>query len=436
MNRSVSLIKWLAGCVVGAMLLPLSSAQAFELNNLPLGSARAPHAGPLDFSSYQWQPTLTSAPWAARAGLQVVELNDALYLMGGRTPLNPAIVPVPGASTLWSDVWKSRDLGSSWEKLLDTDAAGHWPARAYFQALTHRGQMFVLGGQNFKLVANPGCAFLPPGVPCVPAVVPQSDFFNDVWSSRDGSQWQRQTAKAPWAGRAGLSALSFRGEIYVMGGSFNDDSSIVGGPPKRIYFNDVWKSRDGAVWEPVTPKAPWPARAGAVVVAKDGYMWLIGGEDGFLCDPARPERCPPYYNDVWRSRDGANWEQVTPAARWASRPGHQVVVLYDHFVLFGGFGISPDPADPFRAANPMDIWVSRNGAHWWKVSDSPWNAQSPAQIKYDFKALVVSSGRFGLRQQVLTFGGDRETFNFADPLNWLRVDNDVWRYAWPFWPWR
>jgi hypothetical protein len=127
---------------------------------------------------------------------------------------------------------------------------------------------------------------------------------------------------------------------------------------------------------------------------------------------------------------------VTTKARWPSRPGHQVVVVYDHFVLFGGFGISPDPADPFRAANPMDIWVSRNGAHWWKVSDSPWNAQSPEQIKYDFKALTVATGRFGLRQQVLTFGGDRETFNFADPSNWLRVDNDVWRYAWPHWPWR
>lgn len=203
-----------------------------------------------------------------------------------------------------------------------------------------------------------------------------------------------------------------------------------------MYFNDVWKSRDGAHWELVTAKTPWAPRAGAVAVQKDGYLWVIGGEDGFLCDAARPDRCPPYFNDVWRSRDGAHWEAVITKAPWASRPGHQVVVVYDHFVLFGGFGISPDPADPFRAANPMDIWVSRNGAHWWKVSDSPWNARSPEQIKYDFKALTARTGHFGLRKQVLTFGSDRETFNFADPLNYLRVDNDVWRWAWPLWPWR
>ena len=44
-------------------------------------------------------------------------------------------------------------------------------------------------------------------------------------------------------------------------------------------------------------------------------------------------------------------------------------------------------------------------------------------VKYDFDALVVGGGR------VLTFGGDRETFDFADPENYLRVDNDVWSFG-------
>lgn len=30
---------------------------------------------------------------------------------------------------------------------------------------------------------------------------------------------------------------------------------------------------------------------------------------------------------------------------------------------------------------------------------------------------------------VFTFGGDRETFNPTDPLNYLNVDNDVWKYS-------
>jgi hypothetical protein len=30
---------------------------------------------------------------------------------------------------------------------------------------------------------------------------------------------------------------------------------------------------------------------------------------------------------------------------------------------------------------------------------------------------------------VLTVGGDRETFEFGDPENYLRVDDDVWWWA-------
>ena len=45
----------------------------------------------------------------------------------------------------------------------------------------------------------------------------------------------------------GLSAVVFRDEIYVLGGSFLDDP-VFGGPPVRVYFNDVWRSSDGVDW--------------------------------------------------------------------------------------------------------------------------------------------------------------------------------------------
>ena len=118
-------------------------------------------------------------------------------------------------------------------------------------------------------------------------------------------------------------------------------------------------------------------------------------------------------------------------AEWAPRPGHQVVVLLNHFILFGGFGLSTDPTDPFKPSNPMDVWVSRDGANWKQVSDSPWNATSPGEIKYDFDALAVKGGKGGLRPSIFTFGGDRETFDFTDPTNYLKVDNDVWRSRHP-----
>ncbi len=396
--------------LIAALLLILTAVPAF-----------ASRGGASDFGTYEWTLVNEDARWEPRAGLQVVELHKRFYLMGGRTPRPPSFPPIPGDSDIWSDVWMSEDQGVSWEKILETGSEGHWPARAYFQAVTKDSSMYVLGGQNFKLVANPD--------PSGPPFISTSDFFNDVWRSRDGIHWTQMTEDADWAGRAGLSSVVFKGEIYVMAGSFNDDPAVIGGPPTRVYFNDVWRSRDGANWELVTDSAPWAPRAGAVVVVKNGYMYLLGGEDGFTCESG--SRCPPYFNDVWRSRDGANWELVTEAADWVARPGHQAAVLLNHIILFGGFGLSTDPSDPFKPANPMDVWVSKDGAKWEQVSDSPWNAGSPEEIKYDFDVLAVQGGQGGLRPSIFTFGGDRETFDFTDPTNYLNVDNDVWRFSPP-----
>lgn len=372
-----------------------------------------------------WKEITPDAPWEARAGLQVVQLGRSFYLMGGRTPKPPSIPPIPGDSVIHGDVWRSDDFGKSWDRVLSTADNDMWPARAYFQAVRKGGRVFLLGGQDFRVVPNPGCPPFPTDPPC-PPFVSESRFFNDVWTSTDGVHWQERTSgiesAARWAGRAGLSATVLNGEIYVMGGSFNDDPAVIGGPPTRVYFNDVWKSSDGRHWTRLTRHAPWAPRAGAVAVTKGSFIYLLGGEDGFLCDPNRPDRCPPYFNDVWRSADGVHWEQVTASAGWSPRPGHQCVVILHRFVCFGGFGLP---------TNPVDMWVSRTGATWRLLPIAPWNAVSPDEVKYDFDALVARRASW-LPPEIFTFGGDRETFDFTDPTNYLRVDDDVWRFGLTF----
>ncbi len=372
-----------------------------------------------NFKQWSWEEVNNNANWSPRAGLQVLNHQNQFFLFGGRTPLDPASLPfpVPGASIIWGDVWKSQDYGNSWDNILQTDDETHWPARAYFQAVSKGDFMYIIGGQNFNIVQNPG-------IPDLPPFFSQSEFFNDVWRSEDGTNWINMTEDAGWSGRAGLSAVVFNNEIYVMGGSVNDDSSITPSGPARIYYNDVWKSENGADWELVTEHADWAPRAGGVAVVKDGYIYMIGGEDGFICNPQTP-RCPPYYNDVWRTKNGVDWELVNESCSWTTRPGHQVVVAQNRFVLFGGFGLGPDITIP---ANPMDIWISNNGSIWKKVSDSPWNANNPSEIKYDFDAVVVEGDR-NKSDMIFSFGGDRETFNFFDPFNYLNVDNDVWKFS-------
>jgi hypothetical protein len=380
-----------------------------------------------ELAAFSWTETNPDAPWQARAGLRVVDLNGRLIMLGGRTPKQSTI---PGDSVIWADVWASDDQGATWFDLLEGVPAP-WPARGYFQAVVKDDMIYVIGGQDFGLEKNPFCALLeqgvepPPGLgidpdaPC-PEFFPTSNFFNDVWRSADGITWEQVTAAAPWDPRAGLSAAVLGEHIYVMAGSQNDDSAVIGaGGPARIYYQDVWRSTDGAEWELMTDAAPWEPRAGAATVVRDDLLFLFGGEDGFTCDPL-PDCEPPYFNDVWVTADGADWELVTEAAGWSPRPGHVCELVGNQFLCFGGFGL---------LANPTDMWVSDDGAEWTELPTDPWGSSDPTAMRYDFDALVIDDPETGPR--VLTFGGDRETFDFTDPENYLRVDNDVWTFAPP-----
>jgi hypothetical protein len=367
-------------------------------------------------NSFSWTKVYdgTTGGWAGRAGLQAVQTGGNLYVMGGRTPAPSQFDPF--ASILWNDVWRSADKGATWRPI----GTAPWAPRAYFQAVSKDGVMYVLGGQD-QVSGQP------------------STFYNDVWASRDGRSWTRLTEHAPWQARAGLSAVVKDGWIYVLGGSNGDDVAI--GGSGRVLFDDVWRSRDGRSWQRVTANAPWAARAGGALVVKDGYLYLLGGEDGFLCTVGAGGLQCPYFNDVWRSRNGADWKQLTPSASWTARPGLQSQVLGDTIVVFGGFGWPalsdpaqpPGPGNPFLPGHPTDQWASRDGAKWTRLAGSPWNAAGPADIKYDFDSLVVRSGLFGLRQSILTFGGDRE-ISFVNPDPGA-VDSDVWRATPRFWVW-
>ena len=59
---------------------------------------------------------------------------------------------------------------------------------------------------------------------------------------------------------------------------------------------------------------------------------------------------------------------------------------------------------------------------WTLLSQPPWNAESSEEIKYDFDTIVTEDA-------IYTFGGDRETFDFFDPDNYLRIDDDIWKFS-------
>ena len=122
------------------------------------------------------------------------------------------------------DVWSSAD-GIDW---VEEKANAEWGDRLDFQAVSHNGKIYVLGG------------------------VSTSGSLNDVWSSVDGKMWSRETADAgaQWEGRSTFQAFSHNGLLYILGG---DGANVL---------KDVWSSREGQNWTRVTDSAAWPARSG------------------------------------------------------------------------------------------------------------------------------------------------------------------------------
>ena len=66
-------------------------------------------------------------------------------------------------------------------------------------------------------------------------------------------------------------------------------------PAGDRFYDDVWNTQDGIDWERVVPRQPyWPQRGliGGSVVFQD-RMWVLGG--GTYDTPGQPER--KYYNE-------------------------------------------------------------------------------------------------------------------------------------------
>ena len=225
-----------------------------------------------------------------------------------------------------------------------------------------------------------------------------SDTNSEVWSSADGAEWVLETAQAPWPGRHCAGWLVHDGKLFVVGGDAN---------PPVGYDTDVWSSPNGRDWTLVNARVPWSRRAGHLTASFDGYLWVLGGQTkgdpdttvGFAAardsemvagqpqaEILAPDDGPQAgteeaYNEVWRSRDGADWECVSEAAPWSPRAwvGGQAVLNGRLYVIGGGFigGYDEETGtvgyiqDTLVYAEPKptrpsynDVWSTADGVEW------------------------------------------------------------------------
>jgi hypothetical protein len=294
--------------------------------------------------TYTWKAVTLQAAFAARDGAGALVFRDRMWLLGGWNPRDK--VHFPAVCT--SDVWSSDD-GRTWRLELPQ---APWEGRHTAGYVVHRNRMWIVGGD-----------------------VIQGHYQNDVWSSADGIHWDLVCAAVPWGDRALHYTVTHDDRIWVIGGQTMPQ--FAGGPQR--FYNDVWSSADGSTWTRVVEQAPWTPRGmigGSAVF--QGRIWILGG--GTYDTPTTPTR--NFYRDVWSSADGLRWERHAEHAPWAARQYHDVAVFDGKLWVLEGYRntgncndvhCSPDgvtwqevPGTPWAPRHAASVFVYRNAL--WMVA--------------------------------------------------------------------
>jgi len=221
-----------------------------------------------------WRSHVHDADWGSTWGAAYASFRGALWRVGG-------FRDTADQRTLQNDVWRSAD-GRVWERIL---ARAPWPPRARAHLVVFRDTLRLIGGEpgdGLHWLTVDGVTWIPRPARDLPPQNPQGvvahagslwilghgrwdDATNDVWSSVDGTAWNRVTASAAWPVRTGAGFAALQGRLWVIGGAGR---------------NDVWSSVDGAHWRQAANTLPGPPRAANYSAVFQGGIWVFGGKTG------------------------------------------------------------------------------------------------------------------------------------------------------------
>jgi hypothetical protein len=243
------------------------------------------------------------------------------------------------------------------------------------------------------------------------------DSNNEVWSSRDGALW---TLVKP--NTFGIDAfdrnVDWEGRHTAGYVVFKDRMWIIGGDViQRRYHYDVWNSADGERWTRVGKGrfVPWGPRALHYTVVFDNHIWVIGGQ-------TVPQLAPEnevFYDDVWKSPDGIQWHRVpVEGPRWASRGmiGGSAVFKGRIWILGGG---TLNALIQRRRNMYNDVWSSADGVHWKRhVAHAPWKPRQYHEVAvFDDRLWVLE----GWNEKNLN-----DVWHSADGVNWYELPGTPW----------
>jgi len=180
-------------------------------------------------------------PWGRRALHHTVVYKDKIWVMGGQTM--PAFAP--SSEAFYRDIWTTTN-GKDWTQI--QPRAPYWSPRGMIGgSVVFNGRLWILGGGTYDTPTTKS-----------------RKYFNDVWSTEDGVIWKQHLARAPWPARQYHHVTVYDDRMWVLAGYNAGDR------------DDVWYSRDGTNWYRQFG-TPWQRRHAASVFVHDGSLWMAAG---------------------------------------------------------------------------------------------------------------------------------------------------------------
>ena len=147
----------------------------------------------------------------------------------------------------------------------------------------------------------------------------------------------------------------------------------------------------------MTGAASFSARYGHQLAALGHYLYVYGGIDQITGWP----------RDVWRSSDGATWQQQVATADWSQRNLSTGTVFNNQLWIAAG-------ADPLNFADYNDARLLAHGANWTQATQ-----QAPFAGRYDHAALNANGSAFIHRP--IDGAGRNDVWSSSDGVNWTEV---------------
>lgn len=163
---------------------------------------------------------------------------------------------------------------------------------------------------------------------------------------------------------------------------FDNRIWIIGGEDKNTKYSDIWSSEDAITWTKQKENLPFGKRSGSQIVTLNNTLYLLD-------------------NDVWRSTDGLNWENVTDEIVKGEQIFGYSAQVFDNKIWLLGCNRNGQFSS--------QVLLSSDGKYWQTVT-APWLPRGGIAATVHKNKIYMTGGKYG---------GTPDHPDF-------RYDNDVW----------